>query len=394
MRIGISAGGTPAHAPSWVRPKQWPVLAVVAGVAALGITLAAVPGSPQQHPPARQVAVAADPPLAGVAVAAPIPATTSSAVAAPHTPSPTPALTSADPATIFTLASDGIPVTALDAYKQAAASDPRCHLPWPLLAAIGRVESDDGRFGGSVLYLNGTSSRKIIGVPLNGHGTALVTDTDHGRLDGDKRFDRAVGPMQFIPSTWAVYRADGNHDGKFDPFNIYDAAAAAARYLCAAGGNLSTLRGQVRAVLAYNHSSAYLNTVLQLERSYAKGVGLVVPVGPVPLRRPVVHRLPPPVDPGRPLGMPHRKPHRPAPATASVRSSTSPSAAATPTDTTTSACPSTTASTSSSPSGSSSGSTSASASESPSSPASTSSSLSGTSTATPTPTDTSSTPAC
>ena len=46
--------------------------------------------------------------------------------------------------------------------------------------------------------------------------------------------------MQFIPSTWMIYGADGNGDGIKDPFNIFDAALAAANYLCDAGGDLST----------------------------------------------------------------------------------------------------------------------------------------------------------
>ena len=61
------------------------------------------------------------------------------------------------------LAGDGIPVTALEAYQNAAnsanASHPNCHIPWPLLAGIGRVESDHGRYGGAVLRPDGTSTQ-------------------------------------------------------------------------------------------------------------------------------------------------------------------------------------------------------------------------------------------
>ena len=57
--------------------------------------------------------------------------------------------------------------------------------------------------------------------------------------------------MQFIPSTWALYGADGNGDGVADPFNIFDAAAAAAHYLCRAGGNLQTQpRGRFASAIA------------------------------------------------------------------------------------------------------------------------------------------------
>jgi membrane-bound lytic murein transglycosylase B len=177
---------------------------------------------------------------------------------------------------VSTLAETGIPLVALAAYREAAhaadLADPGCHLSWTLLAGIGRVESDHGQFGGATLLSDGTSSMKIIGVALNGHGTEVVTDTDGGRLDGDPVFDHAVGPMQFIPSTWAAYGVDADGDGIADPFNINDAALAAAHYLCASGLDLSTRAGQVTAVLTYNHSVAYVAEVLGLAAAYAAGV--------------------------------------------------------------------------------------------------------------------------
>jgi membrane-bound lytic murein transglycosylase B len=246
------------------------------------------------------------------------------------------------------LASDGIPVTALEAYQDAAnsanASHPNCHIPWPLLAGIGRVESDHGRYGGAVLRPDGTSTRPIIGIPLNGNGTEVVTDTDGGTIDGDPVYDRAVGPMQFIPSTWLIYGADGNGDGIKDPFNIFDAALAAANYLCIAGGDLSTTAGQTRAVLTYNHSSAYLAEVLGLEHTYASGdPGLIIPaapevVPPVPTRQPGGGPVPPPVDPGPPLAhKPPPPPTQPTPTTSSSKhpspsTSTSPTSDPHPTD--------------------------------------------------------------
>jgi membrane-bound lytic murein transglycosylase B len=85
------------------------------------------------------------------------------------------------------------------------AADTSCHLPWQLVAAIGRVESDHGRVHGSHLTSEGLARPAIYGLPLDGtQGTARIGDTDAGLLDHDTEFDRAVGPMQFIPSTWAV----------------------------------------------------------------------------------------------------------------------------------------------------------------------------------------------
>jgi len=174
------------------------------------------------------------------------------------------------------LAASGIPVVALTAYRKAgqrmARAVPGCHIRWYLVAAIGRVESNHGRFAGAQLLQDGTSNPKILGSPLDGRpGFATIRDTDHGVLDGDTTFDRAVGPMQFIPSTWASYAADGNGDRKADPFNIFDAALAAADYLCN-GHDLSTVAGQRTAVGNYNHSDEYVDLVLALAAEYARGV--------------------------------------------------------------------------------------------------------------------------
>ncbi|MGW6026107.1 lytic transglycosylase domain-containing protein [Streptomyces sp. NPDC055099] len=167
-----------------------------------------------------------------------------------------------------------IPATVLDAYKKAeaslATSKPGCNLPWELLAAIGKVESGQAR-GGRV-DANGTTIGEILGPPLNGNGFAKITDTDNGAYDGDKTHDRAVGPMQFIPSTWESWGEDGNADGKSDPNNIYDAALAAGNYLCANGRDLSVDADLRKAILSYNHSTDYLNTVLRWLEHYRKGI--------------------------------------------------------------------------------------------------------------------------
>ncbi|MFW3173124.1 lytic transglycosylase domain-containing protein, partial [Geodermatophilus sp. CPCC 206100] len=211
-------------------------------------------------------------------------------------PEPAAAAPRAPGATVSALAAHGIPATALDAYTRAAAGAPAsCSIDWSLLAAIGRVESNHGRFAGAVLTSDGLSSPPIVGIALTGAGTARIVDTDGGRLDGDTSHDRAVGPMQFIPSTWARYGADANGDGRRDPFNVYDAAAAAARYLCAAGGDLSSLAAQARAVFAYNHSGSYVATVLQLAAVYAGA-----PVPPIPTPAPVGPPALPPAAPAPP----------------------------------------------------------------------------------------------
>ena len=186
------------------------------------------------------------------------------------------------PTVTTALDAGGIPKVAVEAYQRAAAalavSDASCHLPWQLLAAIGRVESDNGQFGGAMLLADGYGTQPIYGIPLDGRdGVALIRDTDGGKLDGDPNFDRAVGPMQFIPSTWARWGADGNGDGKKDPNNIFDAALGAADYLCAGGGDLANPAQETAAVLSYNDADEYAHVVLALAASYEHGEFATLP---------------------------------------------------------------------------------------------------------------------
>lgn len=168
----------------------------------------------------------------------------------------------------------GIPATVLAAYRKAerslAESDPGCRLPWELLAAIGKVESGQAR--GGAVDENGTTLKPILGPVLNGAGFANITDTDDGVFDGDTVHDRAVGPMQFIPSTWDNWGADGNGDGRRDPNNVFDAALAAGHYLCAGERDLTVKDDLDAAILSYNHSNDYLRTVLSWLEFYREGV--------------------------------------------------------------------------------------------------------------------------
>src|SRR5699024_99565 len=138
----------------------------------------------------------------------------------------------------------GIPERPLAAYAGAAAhmaeADGACGIGWNTLAGIGQVESVHGAYDGAEVDEHGDVEPPITGVPLDGsEGVMEIPDTDDGELDGDDQWDRAVGPMQFIPQTWQRYAADGNQDGEADVHNIDDAALSAAIYLCDEGGDLT-----------------------------------------------------------------------------------------------------------------------------------------------------------
>jgi hypothetical protein len=107
----------------------------------------------------------------------------------------------------------------------------------------------------------------------------VIRDTDAGQYDQDATYDRAVGPMQFIPSTWAIVGVDADNDGQRNPQDIYDAALASAVYLCSGPDDLSTASGQRSSVFRYNHSERYVDLVLAIERAYLAGDYSAVPNG-------------------------------------------------------------------------------------------------------------------
>ncbi|WP_369228800.1 C40 family peptidase [Streptomyces sp. R21] len=162
-----------------------------------------------------------------------------------------------------------IPARMLSAYKkavqQAGKYVPTCRgMRWPILAGIAKVESNHAV--GRSIDDDGDIRPRIYGVLLNGSGaggnTTVFPDTDNGRWDGTATGERAVGPFQFLPSTWEGIGEDANRDGTADPHNADDAALGAAVYLCGHGRDL-TKRSQLKAaILQYNHSGAYVADVL------------------------------------------------------------------------------------------------------------------------------------
>jgi len=127
------------------------------------------------------------------------------------------------------------PATYLQLFQESAAR--YCpELSWTVLAAIGQIESNDG--------------------------------TNVGPSPAG-----ALGPMQFLPSTWAVWGIDGfGQTGPPDIMNPYDAVPSAARMLCADGAAAGS-SGLASAIFAYNHADWYVSEVLALARAYAAAYG-------------------------------------------------------------------------------------------------------------------------
>jgi hypothetical protein len=128
----------------------------------------------------------------------------------------------------------GRPSTYLQLFQASAAR--YCPgLSWTVLAAIGQIESGDG---------------------------SNMGPSSAG----------ALGPMQFLPSTWQEWGITGfGETGSPNIMDPFDAVPAAARLLCAAGaGSASGLRG---AIFAYNHATWYVNEVLALAQEYAGDYG-------------------------------------------------------------------------------------------------------------------------
>ena len=180
----------------------------------------------------------------------------------------------------------GIPAATLRAYRAAAEvlarEAPGCGIDWALLAGIGRVEANHGRFGGATVSEQGVSVPRILGPRLDGSlaNTQVIRDSDGGTLDGDAAYDRAVGPMQFLPGTWKRWGSDGDRDGVANPQDVDDAALAAARYLCQGRSGLADPAQAALAVRRYNNSSAYVDLVLATAAGYRSGTGLSVGFDP------------------------------------------------------------------------------------------------------------------
>ncbi|MET8835655.1 lytic murein transglycosylase, partial [Micromonospora sp. NPDC004540] len=172
-------------------------------------------------------------------------------------------------------ATTGIPLVAVQAYGYAelvlAQTQRSCQLSWTTLAAIGYVESAHGSANNATLRPDGVAAPEILGAPLDGQGgRSRIVDTDQGQLDHDRVYDKALGPMQFIPSTWQEIGADADNDGVKNPHDIDDAALAAGRYLCKGGRNMTIPGDWWGAILSYNDVRRYAQDVFDKADEYGR----------------------------------------------------------------------------------------------------------------------------
>ncbi|WP_329015196.1 lytic murein transglycosylase [Micromonospora rifamycinica] len=169
----------------------------------------------------------------------------------------------------------GISPVAMQAYGYAelvlAQTNRSCQLSWTTLAAIGYVESRHGQANGATLGTDGRAVPEIIGDPLDGQGgRSLIRDTDGGLFDRDTVYDRAIGPMQFIPTTWEQVGADADNDGRKDPHDLDDTALAAGNYLCQGGRNMTIPGDWWGAILSYNDVRRYAQDVFDKAQEYGR----------------------------------------------------------------------------------------------------------------------------
>ncbi|SCG35741.1 Membrane-bound lytic murein transglycosylase B [Micromonospora halophytica] len=169
----------------------------------------------------------------------------------------------------------GVSPVAMQAYGYAelvlAETNRSCQLSWTTLAAIGYVESRHGQANGARLGSTGRAEPEIIGDPLDGNGgRMLIRDTDRGLFDRDTTYDRAIGPMQFIPTTWQEIGADADNDGRKDPHDLDDAALAAGKYLCKGGRNMTVPGDWWGAILSYNDVRRYATDVFDKANEYGR----------------------------------------------------------------------------------------------------------------------------
>lgn len=172
----------------------------------------------------------------------------------------------------------GMSIEAATAYiegaKRAQELVPGCAVDPLFLAGFGKVESGHGTANGASIQPDGMVLPKILGPPLDGSGVGGNVTPIRNRLPADKRslygvngaYDQAVGPMQFLGSTFGGLQPPPDFDGDPStiptPHSYYDATLGAAILLCNAGDGLQDEASMRKGAFSYNRSSSYVEKVM------------------------------------------------------------------------------------------------------------------------------------
>ena len=178
-----------------------------------------------------------------------------------------PAVAQGGSGTPSALAVQEIPPFLLPRYEAA----PACAgLPWQIVAAIGWVESRHG--DGRINPTTGDTSPPIIGPALSGTGgtVAIPATPESIAFTGDPVWDHAVGPMQFLTSTFDAWAVLASGDALPNPNNAFDAIATAGRLLCDGQPQIESITDAIR---RYNDSDAYVTELLAKAVAYGMTLG-------------------------------------------------------------------------------------------------------------------------
>lgn len=241
---------------------MWVAAGLSTAVTVLAVGIPAIVASPAPRSPSTQEPVAAAPVGSAAVPVVQVPQTNPEAEAV------------MDRHGVPTLSAGDVPPAALAAYQNTevvmSVSRPDCWLGWSLLAGMGQVGTDHGRDDAHQIDEAGVVSPRLFGPRLmapGGEGTPAA-DTDRGRYDGDKRGDRAMGPLLITPSAWASFTVDGDEDGVRNPQDVDDAGLAVGVALCSSGEDLSTTQGQRAALVGFYGSAEFADMVIDAARAY------------------------------------------------------------------------------------------------------------------------------
>jgi cell wall-associated NlpC family hydrolase len=167
---------------------------------------------------------------------------------------------------------------AVAAAEKITSDTPDCPIQPAVLAAFGRVMSNNGQADRVTTNDLGRTS-----APLRGLTATPTPDTDQGTIDGSAIDDRRVGPMQLTPAIWSQFGADGDGDATANPDSLFDGALTVGRTMCARSVDPRSSDSLSAAVGGLTTNSAQAAAIMGTARHLARSTGTdmgVVPADP------------------------------------------------------------------------------------------------------------------